>query len=243
QALHACCPRYCTVVPEDSHRAAGHTPYQVKAEPLSRRQLAQWQMPPRMGWPRADTRTWPQRSRALGKLHVHPVAAGDRPSLLRAAGGLHPPVPRRRWPRPVDAPALRNLHGTHRPPETTRPRPCGRGRREAGGPDTIRTCDLPLRRGTLYPAELRGQGRGLSHGARARPIRTRRPRGTDAKWFRLLESAPSIPAMPSAWRSAPFIPGDSMSASLLQALGLGATNSGTYLGDGRWSDATGAGVL
>ncbi|TWH17704.1 MULTISPECIES: L-piperidine-6-carboxylate dehydrogenase [Pseudoxanthomonas] len=34
-----------------------------------------------------------------------------------------------------------------------------------------------------------------------------------------------------------------MSASLLQALGLGATNSGTYLGDGRWSDATGAGVL
>ncbi|MBO9717059.1 MAG: aldehyde dehydrogenase family protein, partial [Pseudoxanthomonas sp.] len=34
-----------------------------------------------------------------------------------------------------------------------------------------------------------------------------------------------------------------MSASLLQALGLGATNSGTYLGEGRWSDATGAGVL
>ncbi|WP_024869528.1 L-piperidine-6-carboxylate dehydrogenase [Pseudoxanthomonas suwonensis] len=34
-----------------------------------------------------------------------------------------------------------------------------------------------------------------------------------------------------------------MSASLLQALGLGSTNSGTYLGDGRWSDATGAGVL
>ncbi|KAF1687718.1 aldehyde dehydrogenase family protein [Pseudoxanthomonas broegbernensis] len=34
-----------------------------------------------------------------------------------------------------------------------------------------------------------------------------------------------------------------MSASLLQALGLRATNPGTYLGDGRWSDATGAGVL
>jgi aldehyde dehydrogenase (NAD+) len=34
-----------------------------------------------------------------------------------------------------------------------------------------------------------------------------------------------------------------MSASLLQALGLGTTNSGTYLGDGRWSEATGAGVL
>ncbi|AKC85580.1 L-piperidine-6-carboxylate dehydrogenase [Pseudoxanthomonas suwonensis] len=34
-----------------------------------------------------------------------------------------------------------------------------------------------------------------------------------------------------------------MSASLLQALGLGATNSGTYLGDGRWSGASGAGVL
>src|SRR5690606_35699668 len=41
----------------------------------------------------------------------------------------------------------------------------------------------------------------------------------------------------------PSPPGDSMSASLLEALGLGATNSGTYLGDGRWSDATGAGVL
>src|SRR5690606_21019848 len=27
--------------------------------------------------------------------------------------------------------------------------------REDGGPDTIRTCDLSLRRGPLYPAELR----------------------------------------------------------------------------------------
>ena len=34
-----------------------------------------------------------------------------------------------------------------------------------------------------------------------------------------------------------------MSASLLKALGLGATNSGTYLGNGTWSEATGAGVL
>ncbi|MCR6684803.1 aldehyde dehydrogenase family protein [Pseudoxanthomonas sp.] len=34
-----------------------------------------------------------------------------------------------------------------------------------------------------------------------------------------------------------------MSAPLLQALGLGATQSGTYLGDGQWSQATGAGVL
>ena len=34
-----------------------------------------------------------------------------------------------------------------------------------------------------------------------------------------------------------------MSASLLQSLGLSATNSGTYLGQGQWSDATGAGVL
>ena len=34
-----------------------------------------------------------------------------------------------------------------------------------------------------------------------------------------------------------------MSASLLQSLGLSATNSGTYLGQGRWSEATGAGVL
>ncbi|GAB3512925.1 L-piperidine-6-carboxylate dehydrogenase [Pseudoxanthomonas daejeonensis] len=34
-----------------------------------------------------------------------------------------------------------------------------------------------------------------------------------------------------------------MSASLLKALGLGDTNSGTYLGNGTWSDATGAGIL
>ena len=34
-----------------------------------------------------------------------------------------------------------------------------------------------------------------------------------------------------------------MSASLLQALGLHPTNSGTYLGNGQWSTATGAGVL
>ena len=34
-----------------------------------------------------------------------------------------------------------------------------------------------------------------------------------------------------------------MSDSLLQALGLRATNSGTYLGNGTWSEATGAGVL
>src|SRR5690606_23745109 len=37
--------------------------------------------------------------------------------------------------------------------------------------------------------------------------------------------------------------GERMSQALLQALGLGATNSGTYLGDGRWSEATGAGTL
>ncbi|WP_295917431.1 aldehyde dehydrogenase family protein, partial [uncultured Xanthomonas sp.] len=34
-----------------------------------------------------------------------------------------------------------------------------------------------------------------------------------------------------------------MSADLLKALGLAATNSGTYLGNGEWSSATGAGVL
>ena len=34
-----------------------------------------------------------------------------------------------------------------------------------------------------------------------------------------------------------------MSASLLQALGLRASHSGTYLGNGEWSQATGAGVL
>ncbi|MGH8025870.1 MAG: aldehyde dehydrogenase family protein, partial [Pseudoxanthomonas sp.] len=34
-----------------------------------------------------------------------------------------------------------------------------------------------------------------------------------------------------------------MSADLLKALGLGPTNSGTYLGRDEWSTATGAGVL
>ena len=33
-----------------------------------------------------------------------------------------------------------------------------------------------------------------------------------------------------------------MSADLLKALGLAATNSGTYLGNGEWSAATGAGL-
>ncbi len=33
-----------------------------------------------------------------------------------------------------------------------------------GAPDTIRTCDLPLRRRMLYPAELRGQGFWWSRG-------------------------------------------------------------------------------
>lgn len=35
-----------------------------------------------------------------------------------------------------------------------------------GGPDTIRTCDLSLRRGPLYPAELRGRRWALSQGNR-----------------------------------------------------------------------------
>ena len=34
-----------------------------------------------------------------------------------------------------------------------------------------------------------------------------------------------------------------MSADLLKALGLGLTNSGTFLGNGEWSTTTGAGVL
>src|SRR5690606_7503632 len=36
----------------------------------------------------------------------------------------------------------------------------------SGGPDTIRTCDLPLRRGPLYPAELRGRGGNYRRPAR-----------------------------------------------------------------------------
>ena len=34
-----------------------------------------------------------------------------------------------------------------------------------------------------------------------------------------------------------------MSADLLKALGLGPTNSGTFLGNGEWSSTSGAGVL
>ena len=34
-----------------------------------------------------------------------------------------------------------------------------------------------------------------------------------------------------------------MSASILKALGLAETNSGTYLGNGEWSKTTDAGVL
>ena len=34
-----------------------------------------------------------------------------------------------------------------------------------------------------------------------------------------------------------------MSADLLKALGLGPTNSGTFLGNGEWSTTTGAGLL
>src|ERR1700694_4020814 len=34
--------------------------------------------------------------------------------------------------------------------------------RESGAPDTIRTCDLCLRRATLYPAELRVRGGSFS---------------------------------------------------------------------------------
>ena len=34
-----------------------------------------------------------------------------------------------------------------------------------------------------------------------------------------------------------------MSSELLQALGLGSTNAGTYLGQGQWSTTTDAGVL
>ena len=35
---------------------------------------------------------------------------------------------------------------------------------DVGTPCTNRTCDLPLRRGLLYPAELRGHGAGFSPG-------------------------------------------------------------------------------
>ena len=42
--------------------------------------------------------------------------------------------------------------------------PADRGKGKTGGPDTIRTCDLSLRRGPLYPTELRGRARRLSQG-------------------------------------------------------------------------------
>src|SRR5690606_31456590 len=137
------------------------------------------------------------------------------------------------------------------------------------------TCDLPLRRGTLYPAELRGQAEdcrmapapGQSSTGRqamatataaasamesAVPARAADGRAVHAGFGGLRCELVAIdrigtrilPGRPSVARPGPHpLPGDSMSASLLEALGLGATNSGTYLGEGRWSDATGAGVL
>src|SRR5690606_4737672 len=41
--------------------------------------------------------------------------------------------------------------------------------RVSGDPGTIRTCDLSLRRGTLYPAELRGREAGHSRMNGSRP--------------------------------------------------------------------------
>src|SRR5580658_9957466 len=65
---------------------------------------------------------------------------------------------------------------------------------ETGAPDTIRTCDLCLRRATLYPAELRVRGVHLAdwpgvgngpHGARKAAIKARTteiPRSNRAGW-------------------------------------------------------------
>jgi hypothetical protein len=52
-----------------------------------------------------------------------------------------------------------------------------------GAPDTIRTCDLCLRRATLYPAELRAQGRDGHTAYIADPAaRGNRPAGSETVW-------------------------------------------------------------
>lgn len=45
------------------------------------------------------------------------------------------------------------------------PIPCPNSRAEAGTPGRSRTCGLPLRKGPLYPAELRGLGRAILLGS------------------------------------------------------------------------------
>jgi hypothetical protein len=48
----------------------------------------------------------------------------------------------------------------------------------------------------------------------------------------------------TVWRAAiQHDSGDPMSADILKALGLGKSNSGTYLGKGEWSKTSDAGVL
>lgn len=64
-----------------------------------------------------------------------------------------------------------------------------------GGPGAIRTHDLPLRRGTLYPAELRGHGRhSRMKGRMGRPAPAWRGRAAPAG---ISEMTPSFVSMPS----------------------------------------------
>jgi hypothetical protein len=78
-----------------------------------------------------------------------------------------------------------------------------------GAPDTIRTCDLCLRRATLYPAELRVRESSFSRlaGPRQRaPVRDdgggARPR-RQGSHVRIVSGAPEkpVPSVPGLWRS------------------------------------------
>ncbi len=75
---------------------------------------------------------------------------------------------------------------------TIRSAPLVQLRKEIGGPDTIRTCDLCLRRATLYPAELR-----VPTGCLARPNRMRKPPLSEAPdhGFTSYRRLPGVPGM------------------------------------------------
>ena len=70
------------------------------------------------------------------------------------------------------------------------PRTEGHAPKVNGGPDTIRTYDLPLRRGTLYPAELRGRGGNRQRGDSPTMVREIRA-GPTSDQFERLSSATS----------------------------------------------------
>lgn len=63
-------PENSVVSPLCSNWSLGQTAKDVKADPLSRLQSVQWQMPIRLGWPRTAIRTCPHRHDPVNVLIV-----------------------------------------------------------------------------------------------------------------------------------------------------------------------------